>query len=98
MEDMGYVKVFETSDPDLIPVVKSLLESYEIPFQVEGEGIMNIFPSEMLGALFKPAAEVRFLVPADRAEEAREILEATPEEPEHSADAPDTSSLGDDIT
>ena len=76
-----YVKIFETSEPDVIPVIKSVLEGAEIPHLVEGEGLMNLFPSQMLGAVYRPAAEVQFKVVADRADEARELLTERLEDP-----------------
>ena len=74
-----HVKVFESSESDLIPVIKSLLEGAEIPYLTEGEDLMNLLPSEMLGGFYRPSAEVKFKVPASRAEEARGLLEASPE-------------------
>ena len=68
------VEVFQTSEVDLIPVIKSLLEGAEIPYLTEGESMMNLFPSDMLGGLYRPSAEVKFKVPATRADEALELL------------------------
>ena len=78
-EAEDYVKVFESSESDLIPVIKSLLGGAEIPYLTEGEDLMNLLPSEMLGGFYKPSAEVKFKVPASRAEEARGLLEASSE-------------------
>ncbi|MEL7060273.1 MAG: hypothetical protein AAGN46_09645 [Acidobacteriota bacterium] len=67
--------VFATSQADLLPVIKSLLDGTDIPYVVDGESMMNLFPSDMLGPTFhRPRGEARFLVPHDRAEEARELL------------------------
>lgn len=71
-----YVSIFETSETDVIPVIKSVLEGAEIPYLVEGEDLMNLFPSDMLGGLYRPSAEVHFMVTADRAEETRQLLAA----------------------
>ena len=71
-----YEKVFETSEADVIPVIKSVLEGAEIPYLVEGEDLMNLFPSDMLGGIYKSSAEVHFMVTAARAAEARELLSA----------------------
>lgn len=74
------VTVLETSDLSLIPVVKSLLDSADIPYHVKGEGLMNLFPSEALGALLHSSAgEVIIRVPKSRADEARELLTAEPQ-------------------
>ncbi len=76
-----YVSVFATSEMDVIPVIKSLLRGVGIPFETDGEAIMNLFPSDLLGpVLSRPRGEVRFHVPEDRAEEARELLAAGPGE------------------
>ncbi len=78
-EAPNYVTVFETSEVDVIPVIKSILRGAEIPFQTGGEAIMNLFPSDMLGQIMgKPSNEIRFSVPEDRAEEARQLLTIQP--------------------
>lgn len=70
-----YVSVLETSDLSAIPVIKTALEAAGIPFRTRGEGLMNLFPAETLGAmLHSSAGEVIIRVPEERAEEAREIL------------------------
>lgn len=74
------VTVLATSRVADMPVIESLLRAAEIPFLTEGEGMMNLFPSEALGALFKSQAEVRFKVPASRAQEAKALLETPPED------------------
>lgn len=78
--DEELVTVLATSRVADLPVIESLLRAAEIPFLTEGEGLMNLFPSEALGALFKSQAEVRFKVPASRAQEARTLLETPPED------------------
>lgn len=73
------VTVFRTSDVDLVPVIKSLLQSADIPFAVEGEGLMNLLPSNALGPAFSGSAgQLRFKVPADLETEARAVLEEAP--------------------
>ena len=73
-----YVTVMETSELDVIPVLKTALESAGIPVRTRGEGLMSLFPSEALGATFRSSAgEVRIQVPESRAEEARELLSTT---------------------
>ena len=79
MEDdhqaVPYVQVFASSEVDVIPVIKSLLRSADIPFETDGEAMMNLFPSDLLGpVLSRPRGEVRFHVPEDLAEEARALL------------------------
>lgn len=78
-EATPYVTVFETSETDVIPVIKSILQGAEIPYQTQGEAMMNLFPSDLLGRVMsRPGAEVAFRVPEDRAEEARELLTELP--------------------
>lgn len=72
-----YETVLETSDPDLVPLFKSLLDSAEIPYETWGEDLLNLFPLPA-GSLTLPPrkGEVVFLVPGDRAEEARQLLDS----------------------
>ena len=82
-----YVTVFETSEVDVIPVIKSLLDSAGIPFDTGGEAMMNLYPSDLLGTIMgRPAGEIRFSVPEDRAEEARQLLQGQPFEVPDPAD------------
>jgi hypothetical protein len=85
-----FAMVFTTSEADVIPVIKSLLQSADIPFETDGEAMMDLFPSDMLGpVLSRPRGEVQFYVPESRAEEARELLVELPidvEEPESDSD------------
>lgn len=67
--------VFATSQADLIPVIKSVLDAAEIPYLTDGEAMMNLFPSDLLGpTLHRARGEVCFQVTANRAEEARAVL------------------------
>ena len=47
----AYVTVHETSDPAVVPVLKTVLESAGIPYRAIGEGTMDLFPfpSETFG-------------------------------------------------
>lgn len=74
--------VFATSEADLIPVIKSLLDSSGLEYMTDGESMMNLFPSDLLGpALHRPRGEMRFMVPRDKAAIAREILSEHPDVP-----------------
>ncbi len=87
-----YAVVFATSETDVLPVIKSLLQSAGIPFETDGEAMLNLFPSDLLGpVLSRPRGEVRFYVPESRAEEARELLAEHPDAaaPELDEGAPD---------
>ena len=91
-EATPYVTVFETSETDVIPVIKSILRGAEIPFNTKGEAMMNLFPSDLLGRVMsRPGAEVSFLVPEGRAEEARQLLTEQPVAPEDLEDETEPS-------
>jgi len=78
-EGVSFVKIFETSEIDVIPVIKSLLHSAGIPFHTGGEAMMNLFPSGLLGPIMAhPGKEISFSVPEASAEEARQLLAAEP--------------------
>ena len=82
-----YVQVFETSEIDVIPVIKSILRGAEIPFETGGEAMMNLFPSDLLGPMMsRPSSEIHFSVPEDRAEEARQLLTIQPLEADQLAE------------
>lgn len=74
-EPGDWVVVYETSELDILPVLKSLLQSAEIPYETKGEDLMNLFPSEALTPITtRHRGEVQIVVPPDRAGEARELL------------------------
>ncbi len=82
-----YAMVFATSETDVLPVIKSLLQSAKIPFETDGEAMLNLFPSALLGpVLSRPRGEVRFYVEERRAEEARELLTEYPSDVEPESD------------
>ena len=73
--EQHYEEVFETSEPDVLPVIKSMLDAAGIPWATHGEGLMNLFPSEAMSVVtLTDEGEVRIYVPASRAEEARTLL------------------------
>jgi hypothetical protein len=66
--------VFESSDPALLPVVRSLLESEGIPVFARGELLQDVLGwGRMLGTNLI-TGPVRLQVPRERAEEARRLL------------------------
>jgi hypothetical protein len=78
--DPEFVAVFESSDAVAVGLAKGLLEDSGIPFLTEsGETAARL----VLGPIAFPAC--RFLVPRDREEEARDLLDqlAFPAEGEH---------------
>ena len=76
-----YESVYETSRPADVPVIKSLLKGAGIPYVTEGDSMMNLFPSEAAMTIMtsKGHAELRFLVPSDKAEDARALLAEDPQ-------------------
>jgi len=75
MPDMELVQVFETTDVNLLPVVKSVLEAAGIPYMLEGEGSFGMLP--LSGGFVNErhqALGVEIHVPSERAEEARALL------------------------
>ncbi|MEO1084765.1 MAG: hypothetical protein AAFY88_11035 [Acidobacteriota bacterium] len=73
--DLDLVTVFATSEADLVPVIKSVLQGAGIPFVTDGESMMNLFPSDHLGqAMLRPRGELQFKVSEHDAEAARVLL------------------------
>ena len=75
--DADLVPVFETADVSLLPVVKSLLASAEIPCVVQGEEALSVLPVGRWGAGISQsgrglAATIR--VEKGRARDAEELL------------------------
>jgi len=87
--DVELIAVFETADPALLPVVKSVLEAAEIPFFVQGDEAMGLLPVGRFatGLTQKGQGMVAIIhVDKDHEERAREVLsplesEELPEEP-----------------
>ena len=70
--------VLETSDPAEFEIVKSILAGAGIPFLVQGHEQYKAFRGGHAAFRFNPrAGALVFLVPAERAEEARALLTAT---------------------
>lgn len=77
------VSVLETGDADLLPVIKSVLSATDIPYVVQGDEAFGQLPVGHIRAPFaKHGLAVRILVPKDREEEARAILDSTAEIPD----------------
>jgi hypothetical protein len=72
LDEAGPVTVFKTNDPALLAVAQSLLEEADIEFNVAGEALLHLFPGGAVGTDMTPSIQV----PADNAEEARELLKA----------------------
>lgn len=75
--DEELVAVLRTSDSNLMPVVKSVLDAAGIPYLVQGDEAMGLLPlGPFGGGVFRRVLGASVLVPRDRAEEARELLES----------------------
>ena len=74
--DVHLVTVFESGDPALIALARSLLDSAGIPFVTRGEGIQDLFGwGRMPGGFSVVAGPVTFQVDEEDVEEARALLE-----------------------
>jgi len=79
----GPVLIFTTVEIDLLAVVRSVLQSAEIPFVVQGDHALGQLPTGVLAGPFaRGGMAARIFVPASRAEEARELLAHTVDQPE----------------
>lgn len=73
--DPHLVTVYETSDPDMVPIIKSLLDGAEIPYSLEGSSMVDLFPAQPMQPIMTDhKGELKVEVPADRAEEAEALL------------------------
>ena len=69
------VTVFETGDPALVALVKSLLDSAEIEFAAKGDALQDILGlGRFPGGTNLVAGPVEFQVNPDDAETARDLL------------------------
>ena len=73
--DVELVTVFETSDPDMVPIIKSILDGAEIPYSLEGESTVELFPAQPMQPIFTDhKGELKVEVQSHRAEEATALL------------------------
>ncbi|MGZ5477856.1 MAG: putative signal transducing protein [Thermoanaerobaculia bacterium] len=87
---IALVKIYETGNAAIIPIVVSLLRSAEIDFMTKGEPIQDLFGWGRFGANQNYAiGPVEFFVREDAADEARALIETLPTEVEVSADQAD---------
>lgn len=68
------VTVFETGDPGILAVAKSLLEDQDIPYYAAGENLQSLFGAGALGGFNPIVGPVRIEVSPDDARRARELL------------------------
>jgi hypothetical protein len=73
--DADFETVYVTDDLTLLAIVKSVLESAEIPHLVQGEGALGLIPlSGPMFGLARPPFQARVRVPGEHAAAAREVL------------------------
>ena len=73
-ERFALVTVFATSDPGLMPIAKSLLQSAQIPFVVEGDAIQDLFGIGRMGAYNPITGPAALKVAPQDAGDARAVL------------------------
>jgi len=72
--DVELVPVLSTGDAGLIALVKSLLEGESIEYLIRGEGLQDLFGMGRITGFSFAMGPAEFLVRADDAERARELL------------------------
>ena len=73
--EMAYVRVLETTDPVLLPMVKSIFEAAQIPISVEGEEALGVLPVGGFGTGERMhGLGARVFVPLEHEAAARELL------------------------
>ena len=84
------VLLVETTDVALLPVLKSVLQAAEIPHVVQGDEALGLFPLSPAGAIFSRRAwAARVLVPRERLDEARALLDSFEDDPGGEVDSSD---------
>lgn len=80
------VVVYRTADSNLLPILKSLLDSTDIPYVVQGDEALGMLPLGRfaVGVINQRSMAASILVPGDRAEEAEELLNSVPGPPDES--------------
>ncbi len=82
-DDRDFEVVYATADPDVLPVIESVLRASKIPFDILGQNAIGQLPTGVMGGPFvRGGMAARFLVPADYAQAARELLTADAAVPE----------------
>ncbi len=73
--DPPFIAVWETHQVPHLALARSILDSTDIPYFVQGEEALQLLPLGTFGAgLFSHGVGARIFVPAERAEEARSLL------------------------
>ena len=70
------VAILRTSDATLLPLIQSVLDAAGIPFVIQGGEALGLLPlGPFGGGMFRDALGAAVLVPRERADEARALLE-----------------------
>jgi hypothetical protein len=89
--DAKLVKIFQSGDAAIIPVVESVLEGAGIEYLAKGEEVQDLFGLGRLGTNYSYiAGPVEFLVREKDAEAARGLLESVADAVPEDAEAPET--------
>lgn len=88
--DLELVTVLSADNPAMVIAAESVLTEAGIPFEKSGDGLQDLFGAGRLGTGFNIlVGPVRFRVPKERADEAREILEGLEHEPAGDRELPE---------
>lgn len=79
--DVKLVKIYETGNAAIIPLLQSLLQAANIEFMMKSETIQDLFGWGRIGASNYVVGPVEFFVREDASEEARAIAESLGEPP-----------------
>jgi hypothetical protein len=80
--EVDLVQILETTDGAFLPMACSVLEAAGIPHVVRGDEALRLFPLGMAArGVTSRVLGARLLVPRERAEEARTLLETPAESP-----------------
>jgi hypothetical protein len=81
--DAELAAAFTTADSSLLPIVKSVLDAAGIPYLVQGDETLGLFPLGRFGVgVSKRTLGAIVHVPRSRLEEARELLRGFEEQPD----------------
>lgn len=76
-DDQEYVPVWSTTDSALLPLIRSVLTAAGVPYFVQGEESLGLFPMGGIGgsqSTFRKGLAAKVLVPRDRREEAERLI------------------------
>ena len=73
--DTPFIVVWETQQVPHLALARSILDSADIPYFVQGEEALQLLPLGTFGSgLFTHGVGARIFVPTEQAEEARSLL------------------------